>query len=191
MTGTCNEDDALPPAAASSDADDSPPPPAARTGNDDGDGVVIDVDGIGDREIDGDADGGAPPSRQELPIEYQLYEVDLTNPDMDPLEYTFRRYVPIPKAYFWNTASEANGYNRNLPFRIKWWHRSIYYMGEALKKAEAGGEVIANFLGLNDGPFEYVTNNMTEEEMARSRANVEARMEEQAEMEMRKEGAGV
>ena len=32
-----------------------------------------------------------------LPIEYQLYEVDLTNPDMDPLEYTFRKYVPIPK----------------------------------------------------------------------------------------------
>ena len=32
-----------------------------------------------------------------LPIEYQLYEVDLTNPDIDPLEYTFRKYVPIPK----------------------------------------------------------------------------------------------
>lgn len=32
-----------------------------------------------------------------LPIEYQLYEVDLTNPEMDPLEYTFRKYVPIPK----------------------------------------------------------------------------------------------
>ena len=31
-----------------------------------------------------------------LPI-YQLYEVDLTNPEMDPLEYTFRKYVPIPK----------------------------------------------------------------------------------------------
>jgi len=29
-----------------------------------------------------------------LPIEYQLYEVDLTNPDIDP---TFRKYVPIPK----------------------------------------------------------------------------------------------
>ena len=32
-----------------------------------------------------------------LPIEYQLYEVDLTHPDIDPLEYTFRKYVPIPK----------------------------------------------------------------------------------------------
>ena len=125
---------------------------------------------------------------EELPIEYQLYEVDLTNPDMDPLEYAFRRYVPIPKEYFWDTATEANEYKVNLPLRVKLWHNSIYYLGECLKKAEAGGEVIANFLGLNSGPFDYVTEGMTEEEMARSRANLEMRREEQVEMERRKEG---
>ena len=129
-----------------------------------------------------------PPSQPQLPIEYQLYEVDLTNPDMDPLEYTFRKYVSVPKAYFWDTASETNDYNQSLPFSVKFWHRSIYYLGECLKKAEAGGEMVANFLGLNSGPFDYVTNNMTEGEMARSREIVEERREEQVEVERRKEG---
>mmetsp|Transcript_12306 Transcript_12306/g.26611 ORF Transcript_12306/g.26611 Transcript_12306/m.26611 type:complete len:184 (-) Transcript_12306:2093-2644(-) len=125
---------------------------------------------------------------QRLPIEYQLYEVDLTHPDMDPLEYVFRKYVPVPKAYFWDTASEANDFNQNLPIRVKFWHRSIYYLGECLKKAEAGGEIVANFLGVNSGPFDYVTGNMTEQEMERSREIVESRREEQEEMERRKEG---
>lgn len=50
------------------------------------------------------------------------------------------------------------------------------------------GEVIANFLGLNSGPFDYVTDGMTAEEMAQSQANLERRREERAEMEKRKEG---
>ena len=125
-----------------------------------------------------------PPTQEEqqLPIEYQLHEVDLTNPDMDPLEYTFRSYIPIPKAYFWDTGNE------NLPLRTKLWHRGIYWGGECLKRAEAMGEVIANFLGLNSGPFDYVTDGMTAEEMAQSQANLERRREERAEMEKRKEG---
>ena len=169
---------------------------------------------------------------QLLPIEYQLYEVDLTDPNMDPLEYTFRRFVPIPKQYYWdNTTTDteqaeevlantettetnstddddddddgANYNNSNqhvnsnnqhvssqdLPLKIKFWHCSIYYLGEALKKAEGAGGVIANLLGLNDGPFEYVTNRMTEEEMAASRRNVELRREEREEVERRMESA--
>lgn len=127
----------------------------------------------------------------EIPVEYQVHEVDMTNPEMDPLEYAFRKYVPIPRAYFWDTASEANDHNRNLPFGIKLWHRSIYYLGECLRRAEAAGEVVANVLGLNDGPFDYVTNGMTEDDMARSRAIVDGRREEVVEMERRKEGGVV
>jgi hypothetical protein len=127
----------------------------------------------------------------EVPVEYEVHEVDMTNPDMDPLEYAFRKYVPIPRAYFWDTASEANGHNVNLPFRIKLWHRSIYYGGELLRKAEAGGEMIANVLGVNDGPFDYVTSRMTANDMARSRTIVERRREEAVDMERRKEGGVV
>ncbi|KAL7535137.1 hypothetical protein ACHAXR_006294 [Thalassiosira sp. AJA248-18] len=176
---------------AFSEANDPPPPPPPPTNchgadengrrNDDSNNIVDNQSRSGN--VDGPSD-----QHQQLPIEYQLYEVDLSAPDMDPLEWTFRRYVPIPKEYFWDTASETNDYNHNLPFGIKMWHRSIYYLGECLKKAESGGEVVANFLGLNTGPFDYVTNNMTEEEMAQSRENVERRREERVESERRKEG---
>ena len=100
-------------------------------------------------ESDGNSIDNIDPSLEpQLPIEYQLDEVDLTDPNMDPLEYTFRKYVPIPKAYFWDTASETNDYNQNLPLRTKIWHHSIYYSGVVLRVAEAVGESVANILGL-------------------------------------------
>ena len=136
-------------------------------------------------------------------MEYQCEEVDLANPDMDPLEYAFRRCVPIPRAYFWETAAEEEACEdeddgrRNarrrlvVPLGVKLWHNAIYYLGVCLRTAEAGGEVVANFLGLNDGPFEYVTGGMTEEEREASRRNVEGRLREREEIAARKEGAGV
>ncbi|KAL7427933.1 hypothetical protein ACHAXH_001857 [Discostella pseudostelligera] len=122
----------------------------------------------------------------DLPPEYQLYQIDHTNnPNIDPFEYTFRKYIPIPRVYYWDTASPFNNYHQQLPMKIKLWHRSIYYLGEGLRKAEAGGEIIANFLGLNDGPFEYVTQHVTEEELARSREMLERRNRD---AERRREG---
>ena len=114
-----------------------------------------------------------------LPLEYQCHEIDLSdnnNLNLDPFEYIFRKYIPIPRVYYWETSSPTNNYHQQLPFKIKAWHNSIYYLGEILRKAEAGGEVIANILGLNnDGPFEYVTQHMTQEEMDRSRELLERR----------------
>jgi hypothetical protein len=121
-------------------------------------------------------DAAVDPS--ELPLEYQLHEVDLTNPDMDPLEYTFRRYVPIPKVYFWETADESNEFHQNLSFRVKLWHNTIYYLGVCLQKAESAGGVVASILGLNSGEFDYVTSTMTEEQWSQSRRNMERRREE-------------
>ncbi|KAL9187875.1 hypothetical protein ACHAXT_006253 [Thalassiosira profunda] len=156
--------------------------------------AALDDDGPSAPNADASGDNGASSSdapiseQQQLPIELQLYQVDLANPDMDPLEYAFRSWVPIPRAYFWDTACEANSYHQNLPLRTKLWHRSIYWGGEVLKRAEAVGGAVAGLLGLNDGPFDYVTDNMTEDEMRASQANVERRREEQAEIERRKEG---
>ena len=106
-----------------------------------------------------------------LPIEIQLYEVEVTA-DMDPLEYAFRRVVPVPMEYYWVTG------NNQVPLRVKLWHNSIFYLGLCLQKAEAAGEVVANVLGLNDGPFSYVTETITEADMARSRAHIENRTAE-------------
>ena len=101
----------------------------------------------------------------------QLYEVEVTA-DMDPLEYAFRRVVPVPMEYYWVTG------NNQVPLRVKLWHNSIFYLGLCLQKAEAAGEVVVNVLGLNDGPFSYVTETITEADMARSRAHIENRTAE-------------
>ena len=146
-----------------------------------------------------DPSASSSTQQNNLPIEYQLYEVDLSNPDMDPLEYTFPKYIPIPKVYYWDTTTSNNDdddetirTNANeLPMRIKLWHNSIYYLGICLQKAEAGGEVVANILGLNSGPFNWVTENMTRREMEQSQVIVNSRREEQVELEQRKEGDGV
>lgn len=42
-----------------------------------------------------------------------------------------------------------------------------------LKKAESSGEFIANLLGLNEGPFNYVTDSMTEDQMASSQRRLD------------------
>ena len=181
----------LPP-LASSKADEPPPPPnTAMIDNEKNDDDVTNIIARNDvhQVYDEDTDNiGYHDAPQRLPIEYQLHEVDLTNPDMDPLEYTFRRYVPIPKAYFWDTADDSNDHHSNLPFRIKLWHRTIFYLGWCLKQAEAGGEMVANILGLNSGQFDYVTETMTEEEWDHSRVVVERRREEIRAREEREKG---
>jgi hypothetical protein len=130
-----------------------------------------------------------------IPIEYQTYEVDeVTMSRMDPLEYTFRKYIPIPRVYFWDTAVTSINDQHDLPRRIKLWHYTIYYLGEGLRIAEKGGEVVANVLGLNDGPFNYVTSGMTPEEMVASRAMMDERRQQRVELEdmtNNDEGGGV
>lgn len=83
------------------------PPPPATSGNVD-EGVENSIEAGGssnsnsnsNEENNHDSSPTSSPSEGDLPLEYQLHEVDLTNPDMDPLEYTFRRLVPIPKGLF-------------------------------------------------------------------------------------------
>ncbi|KAL7469164.1 hypothetical protein ACHAXS_009434 [Conticribra weissflogii] len=171
-----------------------PPPPSTNCNVDEGLENSFPAGGSNDsnsNENENNNHGSSPtpsPSELELPLEYQLHEVDLTDPDMDPLEYTFRRLVPIPKVYFWETADQSNNHHESLPFKIKLWHNTIYYLSLCLRKAEAGGEIIANILGLNNSEFDYVMDAMTEEEWRMSRENVERRLEEsRANREKKKE----
>ena len=137
----------------------------------------------------GDGPNNEPRQQEEIPIEYQTYECDeVTKSQMDPLEYTFRKYIPIPRVYFWDAAVTTSSGNvhhdtNNLPRRIKLWHYTIYYLGEGLRIAEKGGEVVANILGLNDGPFDYVTSGMTPEDMLASRVMMDEKRLRGAELE--------
>ena len=78
---------------------------------------------------------------------------------MDPLEWTVRKVVPIPKAYYWDTG------NHDLPLSIKMWHRSIAFLGKSVRAVECAGEKVATTTGLNNwSRFSYVLDTMTPEE---------------------------
>mmetsp|Transcript_30037 Transcript_30037/g.36638 ORF Transcript_30037/g.36638 Transcript_30037/m.36638 type:complete len:196 (-) Transcript_30037:411-998(-) len=104
-----------------------------------------------------------------VPDELQCEEVDMNDPKMDPLEWSARTLIPIPKAYYWDTKNE------NLPLRTKAWHQTVAALGSTLRVAESVGEVAANVLGLNSSRYDYVTDAMTEEDWARSRQLAEER----------------
>jgi len=95
----------------------------------------------------------------------QCEEVDLNDPKMDPLEWSVRKTISIPKIYYWETE------NYNVSFRTKVWHRCIQAAGMSLRGAERVGEVIANVLGVNASRFDDVTAFMTDEEWAQAEAN--------------------
>jgi len=94
----------------------------------------------------------------DIPIELQYHEVDMNDPMMDPLEWTVRKVIPIPRAYFWETG------NNDLSWKVKLWHRTVAVLGNGVKNAEAAGEVVANTLGLNGSRYDYVYDTMTAEE---------------------------
>lgn len=107
----------------------------------------------------------------DVPIELKLEDFDENDPDMDPLEWSTRKIVPIPQAYYWQTG------NYDLPTRVKAWHLSIYALGSLTRCAECVGGVIADLTGLNGSEFDYVTSTMTPEEWEISRRNLAQRQE--------------
>jgi hypothetical protein len=84
---------------------------------------------------------------------------------MDPLEWTVRKTIYIPKKYYWETG------NYDVSFRTKTWHRSVQSMGIALRGAEKVGGFVAGLLGLNNSRFDDVTAYMTDEEWEVAREN--------------------
>ena len=101
---------------------------------------------------------GDAQQESDIPVELQYHEVDMNDPLMDPLEWTVRKVVPIPRAYFWETG------NHDLPWKIKLWHRTVAVLGKGVKGAESAGEVVANTFGLNGSRYDYVYDTMTPEE---------------------------
>ena len=64
---------------------------------------------------------------KELELELELVEVDMNHHLMDPLEWTVRKTISIPKMYYWETG------NYDISFRTKVWHRSVQSMGMTLR----------------------------------------------------------
>jgi len=97
----------------------------------------------------------------------QLELVDMNDPDMDPMEWSVRHLVPIPKKYYWETN------NLDLSLRTKLWHRTVSALGSALRCAECIGEIVANIVGLNSSSYDYVISTMTPDQWEASRRNAQ------------------
>jgi len=105
----------------------------------------------------------------------------MDDPDLDPLEWSVRKVLPIPKKYFWETG------NDNLDLRTRVWHRSVWFLGQALGVAEYCGEVVANLLGINESRYQYVMDSMSEGDWEKARKVNEEREREWAEVRANKE----
>eukprot|EP00565_Helicotheca_tamesis_P000584 CAMPEP_0185727484 /NCGR_PEP_ID=MMETSP1171-20130828/3160_1 /TAXON_ID=374046 /ORGANISM="Helicotheca tamensis, Strain CCMP826" /LENGTH=205 /DNA_ID=CAMNT_0028396063 /DNA_START=107 /DNA_END=724 /DNA_ORIENTATION=+ len=119
--------------------------------------------------------------QQQIPIEEQLYEVNMDDPDMDPLEWTVRKLVPIPKAYFWETN------NTNVSTRTKMWHRTVATLANTARAFESAGGVVANVFGLYGSKYDYVTSTMTEEQWEEARKTAQERKKKRKEYLEKKE----
>lgn len=50
---------------------------------------------------------------KDLPLELQYEEPNLDDPDLDPLEYSVRRFIPMPKKYYWESTDDNNKNSNN------------------------------------------------------------------------------
>eukprot|EP00980_Cylindrotheca_fusiformis_P022314 scaffold9191_cov114-Cylindrotheca_fusiformis.AAC.9 len=123
------------------------------------------------------------PSSEETAIAslYEVEEVDMDSETMDPFEWTARKLVSVPKAYYWDT--DVNP--KELPVKLKVWHRSVGLMGSAVRLFDNMGKPVAGALGLSSSRFNYVTSTMTDRDWETSRRHVEerAQMQQQDEAE--------
>mmetsp|Transcript_3717 Transcript_3717/g.5472 ORF Transcript_3717/g.5472 Transcript_3717/m.5472 type:complete len:184 (+) Transcript_3717:125-676(+) len=141
-------------------------------------GDLDDADISQENVENGENNGLEEKPEEEIPVEMQYHEVDMDN--LDPLEWSARKVVPIPKKYYWDTG------NFDLPLRIKAWHRTVSALERLTHAAEKTGEVAANMTGLNSTRFDYVTSTMTEEELEEARIYAEECKKRRAEQRAKK-----
>mmetsp|Transcript_10934 Transcript_10934/g.20428 ORF Transcript_10934/g.20428 Transcript_10934/m.20428 type:complete len:176 (-) Transcript_10934:3061-3588(-) len=109
--------------------------------------------------------------KNDVPEEEQCQQVDMNDENLDPLEWSVRKMIPIPKKYYFETG------NYDVPLRTKAWHRSVQVMGLALLGVEKIGGFFANVLGLTSSRYDDVLAYMTKEELEEAREN--ARLDRQ------------
>lgn len=129
----------------------------------------------------------------------EVEEVDMNDESMDPFEWAARKLVPIPKQYYWEATTEDNSADdgglvpldpKELPLKLKLWHRSVSAMGSAVRLTDSMGKSIGSYLGLSSSRFDYVTSTMNEQEWESSRQMVNARREEHQKERLEEGGGG-
>mmetsp|Transcript_32937 Transcript_32937/g.79682 ORF Transcript_32937/g.79682 Transcript_32937/m.79682 type:complete len:168 (+) Transcript_32937:120-623(+) len=112
----------------------------------------------------------------------EVEEVDMNDELMDPFEWVTRKVIPIPKQYYWEDSEDAPGVDpKDLPLKLKMWHRSVAAGGSALRLVDRMGKPVTGFLGLSSSRFDYVTSTMSERDWESSRQIVSERRKKQQE----------
>lgn len=116
-------------------------------------------------------------STEEM-IEYlqQTQVVDMNAETMDPLEWTFRKVVPIPEHYYWDVVSSQEE-QAHIPARIRLWHRSLFALSRASQWTDDHiGQPLARTLGLDTPRMNDVTMFMSDDDWKRSQRIVTERL---------------
>jgi hypothetical protein len=128
---------------------------------------------------DGTLNGEQLPKRTYSPQELQKVisqrqVVDMSDEDMDPIEWTVRKVIPIPAEYYWDMVSEEQ--HSQVPARTKIWHKTISFLCGAQQWTERSvAKPLAASLGLTGSRFDYVLDNMTDKEWEKSKSMVAER----------------
>mmetsp|Transcript_21808 Transcript_21808/g.62102 ORF Transcript_21808/g.62102 Transcript_21808/m.62102 type:complete len:214 (-) Transcript_21808:164-805(-) len=103
----------------------------------------------------------------------ELHEVDMDAEDMDPLEWTIRKLIPIPCQYYWENDRVTP---QQVPLRLKMWHRVVGALDSGWKFLEGRvGTPLVNATGVTSSQFDYVTSTMSERDWEYSRTAVSRR----------------
>jgi hypothetical protein len=117
-----------------------------------------------------------PYTQEELrQILSQRHFVDLTDEDMDPIEWMVRKLVPIPNVYYWDILEDQHEQSE-VWVGIRVWHSTISglcTMGGWIDRRVA--QPLARGLGLTESRFDYVTDQMSAEDWQASRREVDRR----------------
>lgn len=85
----------------------------------------------------------------------------MNNEDMDMLEWLVRRWIPIPKQYYW----ETGGNGEDLPWRTRTWHNFVGGGSRSVQFLERIGKPVTAATGLTDSRFGYVKETMSERQL--------------------------
>mmetsp|Transcript_14576 Transcript_14576/g.22197 ORF Transcript_14576/g.22197 Transcript_14576/m.22197 type:complete len:168 (+) Transcript_14576:84-587(+) len=102
------------------------------------------------------------PEARQVAVEAleECQEVDMSDPMMDPLEWTVRKVIPIPKEYYWNTGVAKE----DVPTKTRLWHQTIHALSKVTNATDSMGESISSGLGLSTRRYDYIVSTMTEQE---------------------------
>ena len=123
----------------------------------------------------------------------QRHTIDMEAEDLDPLEWAFRKVVPVPKYYYWDLQpKEGETETAEVPRRIQLWHKAVYACTHGFRKVEDGfAKPLARGVGLTTNRMNHVTMFMTDDDWNKSKRHVAELKQKQEEAALKRKEVDV